>query len=254
MAWRKIRDSLKRLRTLDGSLLLVARFFQITTGNRIRLVRYYVVAQPVPPGGETRPRGSSARSTTELIERSNPIVGQFPRPPEIISARFNAGHLCFTTAIADRFAGYLWLARTGYDEDEVRCRYEFGRPELSAWDFDVYVAPEFRASRAFVRLWDAANHYMDAAGVHWTFSRISAFSKRSLRSHAKLRMQTLFSATFLCVGRLQISLFGKAPHVHVSLSERTRPVLTLAPPPEAAHTSSMNSGPAKTPSGIDTTS
>lgn len=233
MLRRKVLDKLSRLGLKDGGLLLLTRLFQITTGGRLRLVRYYFIAQPVPDPDKRPALRDTPGNPTELIGREAIVVGSFPRPDEVIQARFDAGYICVVTRIGGEFAGYLWLARKAYEEDEVRCRYELTEPEISAWDFDVYVKPEHRVSRAFVRLWAAANDHLHGVGVQWTFSRISAFSKRSLNSHARMGTQVLSSATFLCAGPLQLSFLGCAPYLHVSLSARSRPKIAFAPPAQA---------------------
>ena len=231
--WNSARTKVGRLGWLDGGLLLLARFFQITTGNRVRLVRYYLVAQPVPEVAPAALARTGSNNHAGLVGPDAAIVAQFPRPAEIIAKRFRDQQLCFTTQVGDRFAGYLWLALPGYEEDEVRCRYLFADPDQSAWDFDVYVAPEFRIGRAFTRLWNAANQHMHSRGIRWTFSRISAFSGRSLASHTRMGARKLFSATFLCVGPVQLSVLGASPYLHLSLSRTSRPTLKLAAPDHA---------------------
>ena len=64
-----------------------------------------------------------------------------------------------------QFAGFLWLQIPRYVEDEVRCVYEMEPAGAAAWDYDVYVEPDFRFGKAFVRLWDAA-HRASARAWH----------------------------------------------------------------------------------------
>lgn len=211
-------------------LYLVSRALARATGGWARLVCYQLVAQPTPgaPGWLCHSSGQS--SIVRRIEATDPLVAQFPRPPEVIARRFNDGAICLAATSGERFTGYLWLIHGAYEEDEVRCRYELVEYEISVWDFDVYVEPAFRIGRTFARLWDAANVYMTEKGVSWSFSRISVFNVESLSAHARLGLHRLFPAFFLCFGRVQITIIGIPPFIHVSGSERSRPILRLRPP------------------------
>ncbi len=225
----KVRASTSRLGWGNGLLYVFARTLERVSRGRARLVRYVLVAQPIPvdPKPACPP---SARNPIRIVAPDDPLVAQFPRPPRIIERRFRCNATCFAAQSGERFAGFLWLARDAYDEDEVRCRYEMTRPELTAWDFDVFVAPDFRLGRTFARLWGAANTHLAGEGVRWSLSRISAFNPESLASHARLGLRTLHTATFLRVGPVQIAFIGAPPWFHLSLSPRSRPVLRLAPP------------------------
>jgi hypothetical protein len=232
MTFKRLATSVEKLGWANGLLYMAGRALQRATAGRARLIRYILVAQPVPPAGAT-PCPPSARQPVRLVTAADPLVQQFPRPHKVIERRFRSGTLCFAAQAGERFAGFLWLARGAYDEDEVRCRYELARPELAAWDFDVYVSPDYRLGRTFARLWGAANAHLAEQGVRWSFSRISAFNPGSLASHARLGIRPLYSATFLRVGDVQVACIGAPPWLHVSLSPRSRPVLRLVPPPSA---------------------
>ena len=118
------------------------------------------------------------------------------------------------------FVGYVWLKLRGYEEDEVRCRY-VPIPELNtAWDFDVYIAPSYRMSRMFIRVWDAVNDFLRNNRIDWTLSRISAFNADSLRSHRRMGIHRIATGLFLCAGTMQIAFVSVRPFVHVSLGEK----------------------------------
>lgn len=213
----------------DGALYVLARLMQQFSGGRLRLIRYYLLAQPVPwPFKAACP--ASPSSTVVEVLRHDSVNQNFPRDRAILDGRYAAGHRCFAAMVKGRFAGYIWLARGQYDEDEVCCRYVLERPDSSAWDFDVYVAPEFRMGRTFARLWDAANEILSLQGICWSFSRVSAFNPASIRSHARLGTHKLASATFLCIGDLQISITGRAPFVRICWSGRNPLRISLTPP------------------------
>jgi hypothetical protein len=97
------------------------------------------------------------------------------------------------------------------------------------WDFDVYVAPEFRLGRLFARLWDFTNSELRAQGFRWTISRISAFNPESLAAHSRLGARRLGSAMFLVAGPLQVSFASLPPYVHVGWHDQMRPTFFLIP-------------------------
>ena len=197
--------------------------------GRCRLFGYRFYAQPVPDRAFVRAR-AGAGMRVDRVEPDDAIVAQFPRPRHVIARRFEQGAVCYVARSDDRFAGYIWLQLAGYEEDEVRCRYVPSPVESTAWDYDVYVAPEFRMSRAFLRLWDAANEYLRASGVSWTLSRISMFNPSSLGAHARLGIRAVGKAIFIRMTGTELGLFSMAPFVHVSRRIDDRPVVTLRAP------------------------
>lgn len=230
-AWirRSLIERFRKLGALNGTLLLADRLLGALSSDHARVIRYYLAAQPVPsvPSDGMRPM---ANSPVRRIHGEDPIAADFPRPAAVIASRFAAGSRCYVAEVRGQFAGYLWLVFGGYDEDEVRCRYEFAEPRICSWDYDVYVEPAFRLGRTFARLWGAANQDLATEGFRWSFSRISAFNPGSLAAHRRMGMEILFSATFICLGRVQLALIGAAPFLHLSRSSASRPVLTLQPP------------------------
>ena len=193
------------------------------------IFRYYLVAQPVAAGGGRRP----GRIAVRRIEPSDPVCAHFPVREQVTRRRFAGGALCLVAEDAGRFAGYLWLQLGPYDEDEVRCRYVMEPAARCAWDFDVYVHPDFRLGRAFARLWDAAHAMLREQGIEWTMSRISAFNPESLRSHGRLGLERLGTVTFLRAGSAQFMWAGRAPWFHASLDKAKAPRVVLRAPADA---------------------
>lgn len=231
MSAATLKRNIAELGLLNGLLYLTGRAMQKISGGRLGIIRYLLVAQPVPPSpGKLR---SSPSAVVRRVEADDPIVQAFPRPVAVIQKRFADGAICFVAESAGRFAGFLWLARNAYDEDEVRCRYELAAPTLCAWDYDVYVEPEFRIGRTFARLWQAANQHLADEGVRWSISRISSFNPTSLAAHGRLGIQTQFSATFVCVGPVQITFAGVAPYLHLSFGPGRQPTFRISLPREA---------------------
>lgn len=224
-----LRQTLAELGVANGLLYLLGRVLQKASGNRVFIARYHFVAQPIPADAtpSTRP---SAKSRTRLIAPDDPIVATFPRSAHIIAQRFRDGATCFVAENNGEFAGYLWLTRNAYEEDEVRCRYEFTPPALCAWDYDVFVAPKYRAGRTFARLWDAANTHLSAQGIRWSLSRISAFNVASMSAHQRLGIVKLCSATFVVLGPLQFALLPGTPYMRLDATPGKRPVIRLSTP------------------------
>lgn len=216
MLFKPLRETLGKLDNTDGLIYLLAKALRHLSGGRARIVRYHFYAQPVPqePKKNTRP---SIKSRVRQITAADPIIAAFPRSNAVIEQRFQSGATCFVAEHDGRFAGYLWLARDRYEEDEVRCTYTFTPPERCAWDFDVYVEPEYRIGRTFARLWDAANEHLAQVGVLWSMSRITPFNIGSIAAHQRLGLRKLCSATFICAGSKQISFIpshSKIPSFH----------------------------------------
>jgi hypothetical protein len=227
MPLQRIRNTFSELGSFDGSLYFLDYALRKISGNHAYLIRYYLVAQPVRTEAACR---ASLKNPVTPLAPGDPLVPLFPRPPEVIAKRLRNNSLCFLARSGDEFAGFLWLAFNAYDEDEVRCRYELADPTTCVWDYDVHVEPKYRISRTFARLWDAANAHLTENGIRWSMSRISAFNPASLAAHGRLGIHKLYSASFLCLGPLQISVIGAAPWVHISFSDNSRPTVQLTPP------------------------
>jgi GNAT superfamily N-acetyltransferase len=151
----------------------------------------------------------------------------------VIDWRFRDDGICFTATKSGKFVGFLWLHDHPYQEDEVNCLFAPMPQHLAVWDYDVYVEPEVRAGRAFVRLWSAAHDYLRERGVRWTMSRISAFNPGSLGAHERMGARRVGSAFFLCLGSFQVASLTTGPRLHFS-RVGGRPPVARIPVPDAA--------------------
>lgn len=221
-----IKRTFLELGSLDAFLYYISEIMLRASGRRARIVRYCLVAQPVPEQ-PFLPRPDPNTSIHRVLSGA-PLIKAFPRATEIIEMRLARGDICLAATVKGQFAGFLWMAFNAYDEDEVRCRYELEGDEIS-WDYDVHVEPQYRLGRTFLRLWDAANEVLRDKGIHWSISRISSFNSTSLNSHARLGTRPLGKASFIILGPLQISVTGKSK-LHVSIRPSSRPKLTLHAP------------------------
>ena len=226
---RKLSAAVDRMGPNHSALYLLSRVLSRISADRVRLIKYLIVAQPVGSGMLQKIRPDRHTEIVQAAPQSD-FAKYFPRPERVIRMRFESGALCFSALVNNEFAGFIWLRANEYQEDEVRCTYVLQAPHTSVWDFDVYIEPKFRLSRTLARLWQAVDRHLKEQGVNWTFSRISAFNPESLAAHAKLGIVECYSAVFLLVGKLQLSLLPQRPYVHLSLSDKRRPVLRLDPP------------------------
>jgi hypothetical protein len=212
----------------NGALYAFGRALFRATRGRCRLFKYYFVAQPVP----AQPLGAAGAAKTRIREvaANDHVVAGFPRPPEVIARRFAGGAVCLAAERDRDLMGFIWLKLDRYEEDEVRCDYLLDPAGGVAWDFDAWVAPKFRMTRAFVQLWDAANDYLRQRGYRWSASRISAFNPVSLASHRRLGAIDLSTGLFLVLGSMQLALFTCRPYFHLSRSAASRPQLMFRTP------------------------
>jgi GNAT superfamily N-acetyltransferase len=211
----------------DRLLYYMSRALARLTGGKARIVRYYFVAQRIPERPLAAVRGPMRFYTAEPEDVS---IRQALRPEPVISHRFASGACCFAAVSGAELAGFIWIKEGEYLEDEVRCTYGWRPAEQAAWDFDVYVAPSFRGTRVFARLWEYANQFLRARGYQWTLSRISAFNPGSMAAHRRIGLLTLGSGTFLVLGPLQLSFFTRAPYIHGSWRSDRVPQLTFDVP------------------------
>lgn len=228
-AWFTLRRTVATLGFGNGLLYLVSRALMRASAGSVRLLRYRFVAQPIGADALGTLR-ADPHTVVQSSGSDSTLVAAFPRPPHVIARRYASGAECFTAEVRGSFAGFIWFQRGAYDEDEVRCRYVLDDPQRSVWDFDVHVEPPFRLGRTLARLWHAVDAHLAAQGVQWSFSRISAFNAASMAAHARLGTVDCGSATFVCIGPLQLSLLSIRPFVHLSLSCRQCPAIRLAPP------------------------
>jgi hypothetical protein len=190
-----------------AALYVLHRLLQRVSGGRMRIIQYRIVAQPVgnPALRSIRP---AADTVVRLVDRSDPVTAQFPRPATVVQGRFANGDQCYVVSVKGEFAGHIWIARSRYTEDEVRGVYVLSRPSETVWDYDVYVAPAHRGTRTLARMWKYVDESLASEQQRWSFSRISRFNSESLRSHARLGAVALGWITVLRIGSIQLHLTG----------------------------------------------
>lgn len=217
---------------LGGSSALLYwlhRAMSLVTGDRIKIEKFLLVAQPVTPRAGLPP-GRGADIEVREVLAGTPIEKCFPRTSSTIALRFRQGTHCLVATRGDTFVGYHWLASGPCREGTLRTEFRTHPPQTTAWNFDLYVAPEYRRGLAFMRLWDASHDWLRRQGMHWVFSRISAYNVSSLRAHLRMGAVTLGWLIYFRIGPCQVSVCSMAPHLHVSFSERSMPVIVVHAP------------------------
>lgn len=244
----RLRSTVRSLGWSDTLTYIFAVLIARLTRHHGRLLKYYFVAQPV---SAARPAVPGASGPTHFYRTDAPdaVIGQASRPASVIRQRFEQHAHCIVAERDGELAGCIWLCPQQYREDEVRAVYCWTPAAWAMWDFDVYIAPRWRLSRLFARLWECAHGELRAEGVRWTLSRIDAFNAGSLAAHRKLGAQTLARGWFLVLGRMQFSILSVAPFVHLTcrtdggprlsfdlahLTGPGKPEVTAAPDPTAA--------------------
>jgi hypothetical protein len=224
----RIREATRQFGWINGVLYLLDRLCAAISRGKIRLYKYYLVAQPVPQ----KPWLAAKRGATlevRQISRSDPLIKAVPRPEWAIAYRFDQDAICLAQLKAGEFIGCFWMTLGPYREDEVRCRY-IPLPEgASAWDFDVYLHADQRNGIAFLKLWDEANRFYRERNVRWSLSRISAFNTQSMLSHGRMGAKRMGAVTFIQFGFHQVSLATVFPYVHFSSGPESYPTYALNP-------------------------
>ena len=224
--WAALRTRMAQDGPLVLALRAVAAIASRASRGRLRVVPYHFYAQRVRDASEAAPGGAFQ---IEPAGASHDLVHAFPRPAAVIARRFENGARCLVARKGERFVGFLWTQPREYVEDEVRCIYSLQPPDATAWDFDVYVDPQFRLSKAFIRLWDTAHARLRSEGRAWTMSRIHVLNRESIRAHTRLGAVRLASALFVTGRGFQLALFTVRPYFHAGGPGRT-PRITLRAP------------------------
>lgn len=204
---RAVIEAFRRLGPVDGSLMIVSRALAAVTGGRVRLLKYWFMAQPVPdaPARAARPGGI----TVEELFAGDPRLAVLDRPAAELARRYTQASRCFAAWQGDELAGFLWFTERRYDEDEVACTFRLHPGDAAVWDYDVHIVPRFRLGRTFARLWEHAFGAMRERRARWTLSRVSAFNAESLRAHERLGAQRTGWAVFLTIGSVHCALTSR---------------------------------------------
>ena len=220
----RLRGKVRSLGWRDSLLFTIDFVLRRVSLGSAKLIKYYFVAQPVAAHPTSTPRLSGSTRMYLTMTR-DAIICQAPRPPQTLQSRFEQRARCVVAERAGELAGFIWLCPDCFHEDEVRCVYSWAPGPAAVWDFDVFIAPPFRMSRVFARLWNHAHDLLAKEHVRWTLSRIDAFNAGSLAAHRRLGARVVARGWFLVVGNMQITFSSVSPHWHVSMSDADAPSL-----------------------------
>lgn len=222
---KQLQQTVRQIGWINSGWYALSRLLAIISAGRIRLFRYYLVAQPVTTVPFSKGRGGAIEVREVMAGELN--ASQFDRPAAVIAERYRRGGRCLAAWKDGALLGYLWFTLGDYQEDEVRA--VFSPDDSAAWDFDVQVFPQHQFSMAFARLWDGANLLFHGLGVRSSCSRISAFNAASGAAHRRMGAMRIATAVFLVCGRWQLTLATQMPFVHLSASGDGIPRFPLAP-------------------------
>ncbi len=225
--WRKTFGPFKEFGLATGALYAADRVLR-RISPRLGLFVYELMVQPI----SAKPLLAASRAknlTFAVIGRGHPDIDLMPARADIKASRFEQGAVCLGAYRKDTLIGYVWFCSRRYEEDEVRCTYELCEPELSVFDFDIYVMPEHRMGIGFMAIWHGANAYLHERGVRYTFSRMTRFNLPSRRAHARLGAKCAARVVFVQAWRVELMLASVFPFVALSWGDSRRPRLRLAP-------------------------
>jgi GNAT superfamily N-acetyltransferase len=219
-----LRQTYAQLGSANTAWYMLSRLLERISGGRWALFRYEFVAQYVADTPLEPLRGADIEIRHTVPQQALPE--DYPRPAHAVHYRHAQGAQELTAWRGGHLAGFLWLIRGAYQEDEVRARYCLVHPHAS-WDFDVWVHPEERLGWVFRQLWEAARSDLRHEGIRWTCSRISAFNSASRRAHAQIGTVSMGAALFLRCGHWQWMLANVRPYFHLSRSAASYPQLNF---------------------------
>lgn len=176
-------------------------------------------------GDRALPRAYSAHS----IDTPGEVAKDLGLPEEIAVARRREGAHCIGIYYDAQLIGSMWFSALPFHEDEVDAIYDLDAREQRrfCWDFGVYVAPDWRASRAFAAVWAGGAHAMRDHGYTKSLSRISLFNRASVTAHQRLGAQEFARALFVNCGPMQLSVSNIRPWLHICWRGRRVPVFNM---------------------------
>lgn len=223
----RIRGPFREFGWFGGSLYSIDRLLQ-SISPKLRLYYHYWMVQPVPEKALV-PAKYGEQIDVREIARGDPLLDRFPVRPEILNLRFAQGAICLALFLKSELAGYFWFAFGRYEEDEARCTFLLEPEGASVFDFDLYLFPDFRGGIAFLAIWDGASRYLRERGIRYSYSRLTAYKHLSAKSHSHFGWKRLGSAVVLRLWGLEVMFLSRVPYLFVSLSDRRRVPIHLAP-------------------------
>lgn len=246
MRWLdRIAGPFKEFGVGAGALYLIDRLLR-SFSPRLGLYVYELMVQPIG----TRPllpAGLLKNLSFGEIREGDPAIALMPAREDIKAGRFDQGARCLGVYRKGELLGYCWFCFVRYNEDEVRATYELTQPDVSVFDFDLYVMPQHRMGTAFMAIWHGANAFLNDRGIRCTFSRMTRFNLASRRAHARLGSRRVGWALFLQAWQLEAMVSTLRPFVCLTWARR----VSLCLKPDAMDgLAAVSAAPAAEPRGI----
>ena len=221
----RLTSPFKEFGWFAGLLYSIDRILQRLSPN-IRLYFYELVVQPIPEGPLLP--GNLARSfEMREIRRGDPEIALMPARTDIKESRFEQGAVCLGAFKRNQMVGYSWFCFDSYEEDEVRCTFVIPDDNQSAFDFDLYIFPEYRMGLAFAGIWNGAFEFFRKRGVKFTFSRLTRVNTTSRNAHQRLGAQIVGRVLVFKIWRCELFLSTFAPYCQLSTNKEQRVRLKL---------------------------
>lgn len=222
---RRVSGPFRELGWGLGSLYLMNRLLRLLSPEW-GLYPYEFVVQRIPEQPLLPPALASGGYAERLLPGSGWLIPSGV-PAHTLLERFSRGDGGVAAIRKNQLAGYAWWAVQSYQEQEVRCTFEWEGGRESVFDFDVHVRPEHRMGLGFMAVWDALAEQLRREGVRYSYSRISRFNIGSQRAHARLGASAIGRVLFMRAGPLTVALTGQVPYVRVALGGGCRLRLRL---------------------------
>lgn len=205
---------------IAGTLYLMDRALSSIT-PQLRLFVYELMVQPIPAEPILKMRDGRTLDV-RIVQPGHSALGLMPLPTSTIQSRFGQGATCLGAFREDQLVAYMWYCNRRYDEDEVRCTYSLAPDAESVFDYDFYIFPVYRLSRAFASLWNGAIEHLHRRGIRYTFSRVTRFNLASRSAHSRLGWRRVGRAAFLKIWQLECMVATVSPFISVTLTGRPR--------------------------------
>lgn len=209
-------DDIRRIGAIGWSAYACDRALSSIFAGRVRFTALWFYAQPVDRIPTIAPRAGD-RMQVRVIDPGEVPEEAFGRPAGAVAERFALGGVCVAALKDSELAGFMWLQFDVLSEHLFRCDFVPVPHGRTAWDFDLFVAPDFRLSRAFARLWSHARDYLSERGIDTTVSWIAFDNVASQRAHRRMGAVRVGWAIVLSAGPAQFVLSTAKPYLGASL-------------------------------------
>lgn len=213
----------------EGLLPVLSRAVRRVSRGRVALLHYRIVAQPVGAGATP---GTGRGLQVERIAPGHPLLARFPHRADALRRRFDEQALCWAAHRDGELAGYLWVQQAPFADRDAGCSFVPAPTGRAAWDYDLWIAPAWRMSRAFQRLWSAAHAELHARGIEWTLSCVHGANRASQASHARLGAQVVAHAWIVRFGARQLAVLTQPPFLDLNLLTGRRARVVVRAPAE----------------------